>query len=420
VYDAGDSDSLQAALTANLTTATTVLEQLGSASDRLVAGLGTGELSGKGYSAVQALFAQVIAPSVTAAKAEVGAIRGELEKYTWEDSKVSQFGVLKEDELNKQLVATTKQRDATEHLIEVNTRAANATTAVPGLIEAMEVRNRQLEVALNYLENEIKDLQGRLNALHGFAQATKGLFSESVGKLDAATRDTGMMLAALATPMGGLSGIVVSSGTGVAATRREFLDYLAGDTVKGRAIRGGGHFGYPYGYKHVYNLGPTLSGKSPEQIFDYIKSHFGEVFPPAWTLDGSTRNLKLTNVGQVIYTRLHGTDWQGLTSGSIKVTELTDTGYTIEAMPGHPEYPGTVQFSVRQSECEGVYLEVKAGYREPKPIPNNDLYSLFTESLWNGYEQNIRAGMLGLREPDNPFDVDPSPEPSDPFDPFQR
>src|SRR4051812_24199372 len=107
IYDSGDSASVKTALTANLATASSVLDAAHSASDRLVAALGTGELSGEGYSAVDALFAQIIAPCIVAGKNELGSIQGELDKYTWADSKVSQYGVLKEDELKKQLTATT-------------------------------------------------------------------------------------------------------------------------------------------------------------------------------------------------------------------------------------------------------------------------------------------------------------------------
>jgi hypothetical protein len=391
VYDAGDSDSLQAALTANLTTATTVLEQLGSASDRLVAGLGTGELSGKGYSAVQALFAQVIAPSVTAAKAEVGAIRGELEKYTWEDSKVSQFGVLKEDELNKQLVATTKQRDATEHLIEVNTRAANATTAVPGLIEAMEVRNRQLEVALNYLENEIKDLKDKLQALHDFAGGTKGLFDGGFERLEATIRNTVALLDLLKPTNTEPSRIGGPESASAGLVNKQLLfDYLEGKTVRESDK---GNFGYPLGYLHKYDLGPYMKGKTPEEVFGYIKSHFGQVFPPAWRRDGSNRDVTLTHVGQVIHTRLEDLENEGLTSGDIKVTKLTDTSYTIEALPGHPEYPGTVEFTVRKGANGNNFLEVKAGYKESTPEGWDDAYSLFTGLLWTGYAANLQAAI---------------------------
>lgn len=283
VYDAGDSSSLKAALTSNLATAAGVLEQMRSASDRLVAGLGTGELSGKGYAAVQALFAQVVAPCVTAARAELDTIRGELEKYSAQDGKISRFGVLKEDELNKQLVATIKQRDATEHLIEVNTRAANATTAVPGLVEAMEVRNRQLEVALIHLENEIKDLEDKLKALRGFADGTRGLFMGRLEALSAATGDVVALLKQLSEPAV-LPGMklnlldATAEGLGAAATRRAILDNLAGKKVtvdaEGR-LKSGDRFLYrPQGghtKEYLYGRGKDFNKATGTRADHYKK-----------------------------------------------------------------------------------------------------------------------------------------------------
>ncbi|SEI10891.1 MULTISPECIES: hypothetical protein [unclassified Leifsonia] len=175
-----------------------------------------------------------------------------------------------------------------------------------------------------------------------------------------------------------------------------------------------GNFGYPFGYDHEYNLGPALKGKTPEQIFAYIKSHFGEVFPPAYRLDESLRSLTLTHVGQVIHTELRGLDLD-MVAGDIKVAKLTSTSYTIESLPGHPEYPGTVQFSIRRGANGDNYLDVKAGYKQPTLAIDNELYAAFTAGLWNDYPTNIRLGMNGFQEPQSPFDSDyVAPNPFDP------
>jgi hypothetical protein len=202
IYDSADSENLKTALSANLHAGTALLEKLSAASDRLIAGLGTGELSGKGYAAVEALFAQFVAPCLARATSELDTIRGELDRYTYEDGKVSRFGVLKEDELTKQLTATRNQRDATEHQIEVHTRVMDSSTAVPGLVDVLEVRNKQLELILNQLQNDIRDLEDRLTALQGFDAATRGLFSDSMKNLAAATADTVALLNQLAAGSG--------------------------------------------------------------------------------------------------------------------------------------------------------------------------------------------------------------------------
>nr|WP_246313058.1 alpha/beta hydrolase [Leifsonia shinshuensis] len=217
-YDSGDSENVKTALEANLTAASTALDKLESASKRLLAGLGTGELSGKGYSAVDALFAWVVVPCIARAKGEIDAIRGELDTYVREDAKVSRWGVLKEDELTTQLVATTTQRDATERLMEANSHAADSAVAVPGLSESLRMANTQLQLVLNELERQIRDLEDRLTALQAFASATQGLFRDGLSKLDSAIRDT----VALLEQLGG--------GVGISAppARAKALVYLVG------------------------------------------------------------------------------------------------------------------------------------------------------------------------------------------------
>jgi hypothetical protein len=175
IYDSADSSRMKAGLSANLDAACTVLGDAESASRRLLSALGTGELSGQGYAAVDALFSQVIAPSLRDTKSEIESLQKDLEKYEWADSKVSHFGVLKEDELNVQLEATKRQRDATEHLIEVNTAAASAIP-MPLFAEGIELFNTRLELVLTQLQNDVRDLEDRLGALKEFDAATRGLF----------------------------------------------------------------------------------------------------------------------------------------------------------------------------------------------------------------------------------------------------
>ncbi len=175
-YDSRDSDRLKAGLSTNLTAALSMLDESRSASRGLLAALGTGELSGHGYSAVDALFAQVITPALSDTRTEVESIQRDLDTYTRADAKVSQFGVLKEDELNTQLAATRSQRDATERIIDLNTAVASAVSTVPMFGEALRALNFQLELVLAHLEKQLRELEDMLRALKEFDAATRGLF----------------------------------------------------------------------------------------------------------------------------------------------------------------------------------------------------------------------------------------------------
>lgn len=180
IYDSADSSGLTTALSANLSAARSMVEDTENACHRLVGALGTGELSGKGYAAVGSLFSQAIVPTLRTTQGQLTSLQKDLETYRWEDSKVSRFGVLKEDELTAQLKATKAQRGATESLIELNSEAAAALAAVPALGEVLAVANRRLELVLGQLENDIRDLEDRLLALQTFDAATKGLFQNEL------------------------------------------------------------------------------------------------------------------------------------------------------------------------------------------------------------------------------------------------
>jgi hypothetical protein len=269
-YDSGESASVKNALTANLAAALSGLNSTDRACTRLMAALGDGELSGKGYSAVDELFAQVIAPSIARAKDEMASIRDDLEVFTHEDSKVSRYGVLKEDELNTQLTATKNQRDATERQIEANTDAA---AAMPGLSEAMLAKNRQLELVLAQLENDIRDLEAKLHALRAFAAGTRGLFLDSLESLAAATGDTIALLKQLNETQIGFSFVGdAAGGLGALATRRLILDHLAGKKLAldstGR-VKWGNRYLYKPSTKHRYSRGEDFNKATGTKIEHY-------------------------------------------------------------------------------------------------------------------------------------------------------
>lgn len=231
-YVSTDSSTVRSALAANLATASAALASTENASNRLVAALGTGELSGEGYSAIDALFSQLIAPCIASAKDELGVVQQDLDRFTAEDSKVSQYGVLKEDELNTQLAATKSQRDATELQIDANRLAAAAAVSVPGLGESLAATNGQLELVLGQLDNDIRELEDKLQALSGFASNTKGLFLDNLENMAAVTGDTIALLTQLNSPSMGISVLSGASlGLNALATRQKILEQLAGKKI---------------------------------------------------------------------------------------------------------------------------------------------------------------------------------------------
>jgi hypothetical protein len=180
IYRSEDSSSVTAALTKNLAKGRNMLAELERANTHLVGSLEGGELSGKAFAAARVFFQEQARSVITAHRELLDSIQRDLDEYVREDAKVSQHGVLKEDELQVQLQASQAMKAATEKLIEVNTAIAGATASVPLLGESLQLINRQLELVVEQMDRTVRDLEERLVALHAFDTATGGLFQQVV------------------------------------------------------------------------------------------------------------------------------------------------------------------------------------------------------------------------------------------------
>ena len=245
------------------------------------------------------------------------------------------------------------------------------------------------------VENEIENLKEKIDKLEWFVADVSKYFSDSLEVMRLATK-AAVELNKVAVEADGsyyTNGVDLSLIRGLSAAKISTHGYAGVGVPAQPGTVQEDDFGYPLGYLHQYDLGSYMNDKTPEEVFAYIKAHFGQVFPPAWRRDGSAQDVTLTRVGQVIHTRLADLENGGLTSGDIKVTKLTQTSYTIEALPGHPEYPGTVEFTVRAGANGHNFLDVKAGFEKSTPEGWDDAYSLFTGLLWTGYAANLQAAI---------------------------
>lgn len=175
-YSSGDSAALMGALSANLSTAQTMLDSTVSACDQLVEALGGGQLSGKGYASAKAVFTEAITPGLSDVKGVIDDTRSDLERYTRADGLVSKFGVLDEDKLRKQLVSVEAQRSLTERKIEWNRVVVASSATLPTVASSLELANARLEMVLSGLESDIRELEDKLKALAAFNSQTAGLF----------------------------------------------------------------------------------------------------------------------------------------------------------------------------------------------------------------------------------------------------
>lgn len=407
-YDSGDSTALTGALSANLTAAAAVLDATESACLKLGDALGSGELSGKGYSAVDTLFAQIVRPSIADAKEEIASIQADLETYTWADGLVAPYGMLKEDELNVQLAATRAQRDATERQIEANRTAAAASATLPAVGLALEAANTQLELVLAQLVTDVRELEDRLRALQEFAARTAELFVDGLTNLAAATGETVSLLESL---RGSLVLGSVGTGVGAAVTRSVILDHLAGNKVRrdsdGR-LKYGGRYLYKPASTHLYGRGRDFNEATKTRIDHYqrpIKAGgLAFVRAPVDDFTGWKDASKLGRVGmglgvagkvltigsnaeRYLTGDVSARDWRDFTTDTAVDLGSAAVAAGVGAAVGSVFLPplGTVAGAVVGIVLNGIFSEFKLGDKSAVDWAKEGARNLAdgAENLWN-------------------------------------
>ena len=83
------------------------------------------------------------------------------------------------------------------------------------------------------------------------------------------------------------------------------------------------------------------------------------------------------------------------TSGGIKVTNITPTGYTIKALSGHPDFPGSVAFDFSKTG-DTVWLNVSGQSAAPIPGGSMGLYeALIYNAVWQPFAKGACVTVLG-------------------------
>ena len=175
-YVAAESAALLGVLSVNVSSARAMAESAEAACDRLVGVLGGGELSGEGFAGARAMFVEAIMPGLVRVKGFIGDAEADVAVYREADGVVSRYGVLDEDGLREQLVLVRAQRDATLRLLEQNRVTVAATSTLPVVAVSLESANARLEVVVAGLDDHLRELEDKLNALEMFCCRTSGLF----------------------------------------------------------------------------------------------------------------------------------------------------------------------------------------------------------------------------------------------------
>lgn len=176
-YNSSEAQELIDAMTNNLNIAKEAATGLNSGSQYLTRALTGGNLQGVAYNAGKQLFEGLIIPTISKVSQAIDDMHSNLELFKQANGQVSHYGVLDEDNLNRQINEKRRQRDATSFLIETYSLCLQ-TNLTASFEDYLIGANRRLEDTLGSIEDDINRLEEKLKALHNFSDSTSHLFQD--------------------------------------------------------------------------------------------------------------------------------------------------------------------------------------------------------------------------------------------------
>lgn len=182
IYSSADSSQLLSALAKNLASGKEAMDQLKSGSQKIVEAVDGQTLAGKAYTAGKGLFSDLVIPTITRVTTAVSAVEQDMQTYTTADSSISSEGYLDEDNLNRQ-IETKRTMKASIDLSASFVRSQTKTNIAANLLDSLFNFERNLNRMSGSLQQDIDELQKKIQKLHDFSSGTNGLFSTSLGDM---------------------------------------------------------------------------------------------------------------------------------------------------------------------------------------------------------------------------------------------
>ncbi|OJG84821.1 hypothetical protein RV15_GL002884 [Enterococcus silesiacus] len=170
------------ALKQNLQSGKEASEQLKGGSQKVISAVDGKTLSGSAYTAAKGLFSELILPTISKVTSAIDTIESELQTYTSADSLVSSEGTLDEDKLNQQ-IATKKAMKASVDASAAVARVLSRNNPVAKVLDELLNVQSSLARMSNDFEDDILELQKKLEKLQQFSSQTNGLFSNSLNDM---------------------------------------------------------------------------------------------------------------------------------------------------------------------------------------------------------------------------------------------
>lgn len=182
IYVSTESSELINALKANISSGKEASNQLKSGSQKIISAVDGKTLSGAAYTAGKGLFSDLILPTISKVTSAIDELETELQSYISANDTVSSEATLNEDRLNEQIRTIKAQKTAVEASLAVVKAASNKNTVARMLNVMLNVQSTLTNMA-NDFDDDIRDLEKKLEKLRKFSSETSNLFSDSLSNL---------------------------------------------------------------------------------------------------------------------------------------------------------------------------------------------------------------------------------------------
>lgn len=183
IYDPSDARNLVTALGSNVTKSQTIIEDLKSASSKLLSTIGPGtKMTGAAIEAGRGMFSQLVIPAINKAAEAIDKVSSEKDKL---NALIGPAGgeLLDEDKLNEQLQEKQQQQSNINSMISLY-RTQGALHSDDSQLSTMYGDfQRQWGSFLGTVEQDIQDIQDKLKKLHTFNSGANALFTDSLNDL---------------------------------------------------------------------------------------------------------------------------------------------------------------------------------------------------------------------------------------------
>ncbi|MBC1622828.1 hypothetical protein HB925_10245 [Listeria welshimeri] len=173
------------ALSKNLASSKEVIIQLKIGSQKIIQAVDGHTLSGNAYTAGKGLFTDIILPLIEKVTTACDILEQELHEYKAADSILSNEKFLDEENLQKQIETKKDMQNSIDRTTVVMSIMMK-TSIVATLSDASSEHIKELNQMSDHLQQDIYELQKKLELLYEFDAQTKSLFKKSLVEMNIA------------------------------------------------------------------------------------------------------------------------------------------------------------------------------------------------------------------------------------------